>query len=246
MRIAITDDDPTLRALADELGLAAVGREDRRAFGFVLVRAQGRLALAWTRPGAPGAVSADFERGPAARRWRDASRRQPLARAIGVARGPCDVVDATAGLGRDAIVLAALGCDVTAVERDRVLFALLRDGLERAAASDDETLRAAAARIRPVCADARDVLAAQRPAVVYLDPMFPPRTKSARVKKELQLFQELLGQQHDAGALLEVALASARERVVVKRPLHAQPLAGRPDHGFDGTRVRFDVYLVRS
>jgi 16S rRNA (guanine1516-N2)-methyltransferase len=246
MRIAIVGNAPDLRAIARELRLPLARAVDDEAFDFVLLRSAGQLRLAWTRAGAPGPVAVDLSAGAGKRRWREASRRQPLARAIGIARGAVDVVDATAGLGRDASVLAALGCRVTAVERDRVLFALLEDGLRRAAGDPQPALRALAARIRALCADARDVLAAQRPDVAFLDPMFPPRTKSARVKKDLQLFQELLGPQDDGGELLSAALAAARERVVVKRPLHAPPLAARPDRTIAGTRVRFDVYLVRG
>lgn len=202
---------------------------------FVLEHAHGRLQLRDTREGAPGPLYVDFVSADAERR-RDAGRQLPLARAVGV-KGDArpSVLDATAGLGRDAFTLAALGCDVTGVERSPIIAALLRDGLERAAC-----------RLRLVVGDAREFMAGlaedARPDVVYLDPMFPERRKSAAVKKELQYLQELLGPD-DAQALFAAALKCARQRVVVKRPVHAPELA-RPNHTLEGKTVRFDVYLV--
>jgi len=86
----------------------------------------------------------------------------------------------------------------------------------------------------------------QRPDAVYLDPMFPPkRKKSAAVNKEMRLLRELVGDDLDAPDLLEVARGVARERVVVKRPDHAPPLAPYPSMSFLGKLVRYDVYLTR-
>ena len=163
-------------------------------------------------------------------------RTHPLARAVGRGRPLPTVIDATAGLGRDAFVLASLGYAVVAVERSPILHALLANGLEHAAG-------AARDRLQLVHGDARDYLKKERPDVVYLDPMFPERTKSALVKKEMQLFHELLGAEDDALSLFEVALAVARSRVVVKRPAKAAPLGPRPTYAVRGTRVRWDVYI---
>ncbi|MCG3182285.1 MAG: Ribosomal RNA small subunit methyltransferase J [Planctomycetes bacterium] len=216
--------------LADALKLPL----DPHAY-FVLEHAHGRLQLRDTRQGAPGPLCVDFDSVDAERR-RDAGRQLPLARAVGV-KGDARprVLDATAGLGRDAYTLAALGCEVTAVERSPLIAALLRDGLERAACE-----------LRLVVGDACDYMAgldeSERPDVVYLDPMFPERRKSAAVKKEMRYMQELLGPD-DADALFAAALKCAKQRVVVKRPAHAPQLA-KPNHTLEGKTVRFDVYVV--
>lgn len=129
------------RAVATETNLTVVPRncEDH---DLLLVVSDRGLELRETGPGAAGAVRVDFgETGADARRLATASRRQPLARAVGLKKRTPTVLDATAGLGRDAIVLARLGCVVTAVERSPVLAAMLRDALDRAAAQyecDDE------------------------------------------------------------------------------------------------------------
>ena len=86
---------------------------------------------------------------------------------------------------------------------------------------------------------------AERPDVVYLDPMFPHRKKSAAVKKEMRLFQQLLGPDEDADALLQPALALALKRVVVKRPAGAPYLADKkPQIEMQGKANRFDIYLT--
>ncbi len=155
---------------------------------------------------------------------------------------PLQVTDATAGLGRDAWLLALAGAQVTACERHPVVFALLSDGLQRAAES---ALAETASRLRLLQGDFNGLCPLREPAdVIYLDPMFPPRQKSARVKKDMQLLHHLLGAgQDDADAMLHTALAQPVSKVVVKRPRLAEPLAGRrPTSQLTGKASRFDVY----
>src|SRR5436190_24267612 len=84
-----------------------------------------------------------------------------------------------------------------------------------------------------------------RPEIIYLDPMFPERKKSAAVKKEMVLLQQLVGDDLDADALFHLALTCANNRVVVKRPRLAEPIAGiRPNFSITGKSSRFDIYLV--
>jgi len=153
------------------------------------------------------------------------------------------VLDATAGWGRDGVACAALGARVVLCERDPVLAALPADGLERA----PRQAPALAARVRLLPGPAETALEATAADVVLLDPMFPPG-RSARARKPLQLLQELLGPGDDeeaALALLDVALARARDRVLVKRPRHAPPLGGRPPTASQrGRALRWDVYLA--
>ena len=195
--------------------------------------------------GSSGPVRVDFAAG-GMRHRRRGGHNEPLGRAVGVGkRESLWVVDATAGLGRDSFVLADLGCRVTLLERAAVAFALLRDGLVRAQCSEDTWLRDVSARMSLQRVDARDWLAehAGGPDVVYLDPMFPERKKSARVKKEMWLFHQLIGVDSTESELLAAALAAAQWRVVVKRPSRAPHLSDRePHHLIPGKTVRFDVY----
>ncbi|BAV32649.1 methyltransferase [Sulfuricaulis limicola] len=172
------------------------------------------------------------------------SRRQPLARAFG--KKTRVIVDATAGYAQDALLLALMGFRVTAIERSPVVAALARDGLQRLTALTGALLTG---RLELVGGDARALLPAiaPRPDAIYLDPMFPPkRRKSAAVKKEMRLLRELVGDDTDAPELLTISRGIARDRVVVKRPDDAPPLAPDPSMSLTGKLVRYDVYLVRN
>lgn len=197
-----------------------------------------------------GPVHCEFTGGAFGYRRAQPLRRELLARAAGFKGAPLHAIDMTAGLGRDAAVLALLGCRVTAIERHPVVFALLEDGLRRARNAPDAP-DALAERLTLVRADACDYLDAlpadARPDVIYLDPMFPERTRSALVKKEMRLLSRLVGAEEDADRLLEAALRTGCHRVVVKRPLHAPhlvaPLVRQPPLQFRGRSARFDVYF---
>jgi 16S rRNA (guanine1516-N2)-methyltransferase len=174
-------------------------------------------------------------------------RRNPaglLYRAIAPRGGRLSVIDATAGLGRDAFRLARHGHQVTALERNPVLVALLEDGLERALRLPE--LAEVFARFRLVAGEAGQVLAnlpeAERPDVIYLDPMFPPQQKAALVKKEMRVLRRLVGDDPDAGALLDLARRAARQRVVVKRMRLAPPLGDGAARSYADKTTRYDVY----
>ena len=153
-------------------------------------------------------------------------------------------VDATAGLGEDSLLLAAAGFTVTMYEKDPVIAALLQDALERAA--NEPQLSAIVERMTLVEGDSvaapREMGAA--PDVVFLDPMFPERTKSAAVKKKFQLLHRLERPCEDERELLDAALAAGPRKVVIKRPPKGPCLAGvRPSHAVAGKAVRYDVIV---
>jgi 16S rRNA (guanine1516-N2)-methyltransferase len=181
------------------------------------------------------------------RYFHDCTIRQPLARAVGIKRGfRPSIVDGTAGLGQDGFVLSCLGCNVTMIERSPVLGALLGDGLERAL-QDRIVGKIVRDRITLIVADTRTVLETlvPKPYTVYLDPMYPERTKSALNKKEMRIIRTLVGDDQDSISLLKDALKSAENRVVVKRPKGTPPLAGlSPSHTILMKNSRFDVYLT--
>lgn len=253
MSVPLICTDPARHAEADMLarryGLPQSATDAPRPPRWLRLDSE-RLALVEDGPDAPGPVAVDWIGGALGHRLRHGGgRAQPLARAIGLKGGACpQVVDLTAGLGRDGCVLAALGCRVTLVERSPVVAALLDDGLARARA--DAGIGAwVRERVRLVYAEAADWLAGRepeaRPEVIYLDPMYPHRDKSALVKKEMRAFRAVVGDDGDAGALLAPALAAAVRRVVVKRPKGAPALAGRPPaHAIESPNTRYDVYML--
>lgn len=159
-------------------------------------------------------------------------------------------VDATAGLGEDSLLLAAAGFTVTLCEADPVIAALLEDALARASAH--EVLGPIVERMHLVAGDSRITLeragasTGAQPDVVYLDPMFPGRTKSAAVKKKFQLIHglERPTEPLDEESLLQAALAAHPRKVVIKRPVKGPYLAGvKPSHAIAGKAVRYDCIV---
>ncbi|AZQ12580.1 Ribosomal RNA small subunit methyltransferase J [Shewanella khirikhana] len=194
-----------------------------------------------------GGISVDFVSGAVAHRRKfGGGRSQAIAKAVGLKAGANpSVVDGTAGLGRDAFVLASLGCNVLLIERHPVVAALLEDGLRRAYL-DAEIGPWMAQRMQLVHGSSLDALdnLQHQPDVVYLDPMYPHRDKSALVKKEMRVFQSLVGADTDADGLLQPALKLAQKRVVVKRPDYAEDLDGiKPSTRIETKKNRFDVYV---
>jgi len=197
-------------------------------------------------------IHVDFVEGALAHRQQfGGGRGQAIARAIGLKHGNTpSVLDITAGLARDAYILACLGCKLTLVEQSPVLYTLIDDGIRRGL-------------INPASADALNnfmnlvnadsILYMEhmdketRPDVVYIDPMYPERKKSALVKKDMQILQHLLGKEENAEALLKAALECAGNRVVVKRPVYAEAVGNiKPDMSINSKKTRYDVYLVNS
>ena len=197
-----------------------------------------------------GPVYVDFVAGAAAHRRKfGGGRGQSIAKAVGLKSGlNPSVVDATAGLGRDAFVLASLGCQVVMLERSPVVAALLADGLARA--YEDAQIgpwmrERMSLRQGPALQQLQQL--GFTPDVVYLDPMFPHKKKSALVKKEMRVFQSLVGPDLDADALLPAALAVAGKRVVVKRPDYAGWLNDhKPGSCIETKNNRFDLYVLAA
>lgn len=157
---------------------------------------------------------------------------------------PLTALDATAGLGEDALLLAAAGFQVTLYERNPAIWALLRDALDRAAALPE--LAETVARMDLRLGDSVAAMAALEtaPDVILLDPMFPERRKSALVKKKLQLLQRLEDPCGDEAGLLQAAMAAGPRKLIVKRPPKGPYLAGvKPDHSLTGKAVRYDCFV---
>lgn len=238
-------DQAAAQRWAAELALPLGGEAE-----FALQVSVDGLQLQELGPAAPGPIRVDFVQGALAhRRQFGGGSGQLIAKAVGVQPGVRPtVLDATAGLGRDAFVLACLGCQVTMLERNPIVAALLADGLRRASLAAD-----VAEIVQRMPLQEGDAIAlmthwtAEVPQVVHLDPMFPTREKSALVKKEMRLFQPLVGGDDDAPELLAAALALASHRVVVKRPRKAPAIAGSaPTYSLSAKSSRYDIYVKKS
>jgi len=197
-------------------------------------------------------IHVDFVEGALAHRQQfGGGRGQAIARAIGLKHGNTpSVLDITAGLARDAYILACLGCKLILVEQSPVLYTLIDDGIRRGLANPAS---ADALKNFMNLVNADSILYMEhmdketRPEVIYIDPMYPERKKSALVKKDMQILQHLLGEDENAEPLLKTALECAGKRVVVKRPIHAKTVSDTlPSTSISSKKTRYDVYLVKS
>ena len=135
-------------------------------------------------------------------------------------------------------------------ERSPIAYALLADGLLRArryaAETGDSELgdilsRMTLSHINSIGEPISDI------DVVYVDPMFPERKKSAAVNKSMQAFHSIIGKDEDSEALLAHALAQPVKRVVVKRPRTAPAISGaKPSYTLEGKSSRFDIYALKK
>ena len=248
MRIAFaakpTADQLYAKQLADNLQLNWTTLDDDQ-YDYLLVLTATRLELVSRRTNV-NPIAVDFVSGAMAHRLRyGGGKGQLIAKAVGLSKKPdLTVLDLTAGLGRDAFVLANLGASVTMLERSPIIAALLMDGLHRA----QQVAWVKALSMHFIQTDAKSYLLplveSDYPDVIYLDPMFPEREKSALVKKEMRILRDLVGDDVDADAILSLALSRAKRRVVVKRPRHASPLPGPSvTQTFLGKSSRYDMYL---
>ena len=200
-----------------------------------------------------GPVSVDFMSGKKNhRRQFGGGKGQPLARAIGMQQAtPPRILDATAGMGNDAFVLATLGCNVLMIERSPIVCALLNDALVRANnhANIDPDIAKIMQRLSLVNADSTHYLRTEKPNVdvIYMDPMYPEKKHKASAKKEMKALQNLLGADMDSAKLLDAALKIAKQRVVVKRPAKAPTIDGiQPNAVINSPNTRYDIYSIKA
>jgi len=194
-------------------------------------------------------VVVDFSSGTIGFRGRQNVRQELLVKAVlgRDKQSTPNVLDMTGGLGRDSFILACAGCNVTTFERNPLVYLLLSDGLYRAAM--DVELQSIVQNIDLHFSDAAkaDNLAFETAHydVVYMDPMFPERTKSALVKKEMRVFRDVVGEDMDVAQLFEQARSVARKKVIVKRPRKSAFIKDKkPTYSIEGRSSRFDVYQV--
>jgi len=234
------------RELAQSLKLPLFDSEQGQSLSGAVLLLGERVSLSNPELGAP--LQADFCSPDILRRLH-AGRKQPLGRACGLHKqSGLRILDCTAGLGQDMLILAAMGARVTPLERNDVIYLLLEDAFHHAD-GDPVVLQALSRCERPRRENALEFLGSTGEYwdVIYLDPMFSGYKRRALPKKNMQLLAAVCGGDEDADQLLALALRHANRRVVVKRSPQAPLLDNRePDLQIKGSRMRFDIYLVSA
>ncbi len=278
--ITVEDETRRLRAvkLSQELGIDIISKIDAEKFKYQFSFTTHGLELLALHSQGKSRLFVDFLKGAMGyRRIHGGGYRQAIARAVGIKsrKQSITVLDATAGLGRDAFILAGLGCHLHLVERSTIIAALLKDGLERAL-HDSELYTIVKERIKVSIGDAQSILAAirshmdmylheeqhheeeenhllekntlnEQPDVVYLDPMFPEENKRALTTIDLRIIRDIVGPDLDAESLFQMALKVAKKRVVVKRSIQAPTISKlKPNFSLIGKKNRYDIYIVQK
>jgi 16S rRNA (guanine1516-N2)-methyltransferase len=183
-----------------------------------------------------GKMSFDFEELYSYhQRQKYALSKEPLAKSLGI-KGVSEkrlIWDTTCGTGKDSLLIHYFGARLTSFERNPAVFLLLKDALRRYPVD-----------FNLVFGDASKLNITDRPEVIYYDPMYPSKKKSALARKEMRIFKEIVGDDSDSKDFLEWALKTATERVVVKRPLEADPIKERPTASYVGKSTRYDMYKI--
>jgi len=189
----------------------------------------------------------DFLSGAIAHRLKyGGGKGQTLPKAIGmkIDKEP-KVIDATAGLGRDAFLLASLGAKVTMIERSKAIYEKLFLAMQRAREQGGDIAKIIA-NMQLIHGDAKRLIPTLNPEIILIDPMHPERKKSALVKQEMRFLREIVGTDDDASELINIALKFAKKRVVLKWPQNATlPKDIRPpSHQIRGKTTRYDVFMI--
>lgn len=252
-KIAVTNTETALSAnaknLAKRLLLPYIESHEKRNFDFILTLATDGLRLEDMGINSLGTLKIDFLQGKIAYRLRHLHhQKQLLAKAIGwKINSPPTVLDTTAGLGYDSLVLAQLGCAVILLERSPIIFSLLQDALERGLKPTGFPPQIKLMQVDAIDYLQQNIPTKEKPDIIYLDPMYPPLSKSASAKKEIRFLRKLIGDDTDANMLLNLALIHAKKRVVLKRHRLAPYLAdSKPNYSLCGKQHRLDVYLTKS
>lgn len=237
--IAIAGIDVDVSDLAAQLSLPVVS-PDSTQYDFILLKTSTQLSL--IRQLKPKAtLTIDFSSSQLQYR-RAKGGSELLTKAVGLNKNKnLNIIDATAGLGRDAFIMACHGGKITMLEKNPLVAILLEDALNKLM---DERLK-----LKLIKSDSIEYLKGliALPDVIYLDPMFPERQKSALVKKEMQFLQQILIEDQQPELLLAIALKKATKKVVVKRPNSAEFLGAiEPSYSLKSKANRFDIYVLEN
>lgn len=183
----------------------------------------------------------DFLKGDILFRLKSSGKKQPLLKALDLSKNQ-NILDLTAGLGRDALTLAYHGCEVLALERHPLLFLMLKYASENL--SKDAFFKNIKGSMNFEWSESTDYLfeTDKKWDAVYLDPMYPHEDKTAKSKKDVEFLKRIASPTQNLEDLLKLAISKAHNRVILKRPPGAEVIL-TPHHHVEGSLVRFDIYF---
>jgi len=183
----------------------------------------------------------DFNSGSTGWRVKRADHEKLIKKALGKSEHPLNILDCTAGMLQDALLFLSLGHQVTALEQSKILFHLLQDGMSR---SQDQNIFKKLELIHTnACSYAAQ---AKNFDVIYFDPMYPSSKKNALGSGQLEYISKILeteSLENNAVKDFEVLQLIPARKMVVKRPIKAEPFSLQTNYQVFGKTTRFDIYL---
>ncbi|WP_150468128.1 class I SAM-dependent methyltransferase [Francisella sp. SYW-9] len=190
----------------------------------------------------------DFNSNEIANRIDPKSKKCSVVQAVeGRSKEKLKILDTTAGLGRDTFTLAARGHQVISIEKDIYIYLLLCDALHRACKTESISHIAQNITLLNLDSNKHILNTEQTYDCIYVDPMFPPRRKSAKVKQAMQVLHEVAFNDEDQNTLLlkNILETQKANKVIVKRPINAEFLYNKkPSSQLKGKTNRFDIYSL--
>ncbi|BCD89943.1 ribosomal RNA small subunit methyltransferase J [Francisella halioticida] len=190
----------------------------------------------------------DFNSNDILNRINPKSKKCSVVQAIeGRSKEKLKILDTTTGLGRDTFTLASRGHQITSIEKDVYIYLLLCDALYRA--SQIESISHIATNITLINLDSNQYILTTEQLFdcIYVDPMFPPRRKSAKVKQDMQILHKIAfnDENHNTLLLKNILKTQKAKKVIVKRPIYAEFLYNKkPSSQLKGKINRFDIYSL--
>jgi len=183
----------------------------------------------------------DFNSGSTGWRVKRADHEKLIKKALGKSEHPLNILDCTAGMLQDTLLFLSLGHQVTALEQSKILFHLLQDGISR---SEDQSIFKKLELIHTnACSYATQ---AKNFDVIYFDPMYPSTKKNALGSGQLEYISKILeteSLENNAFKDFEVLQLIPARKMVVKRPIKAEPFSPQTNYQVSGKTTRFDIYI---
>ena len=165
-----------------------------------------------------------------------------LKKAIGKTDRPLRILDATAGLLGDSMIMLALGHSVTAYEQSKILYMLLNNELNQLSETDSHLINFQLINSN-VC---ETKFNEESFDVIYFDPMYPEDKSSSARRSDLKKINSILeieGLASDPESTFTYLRNIPSTKLIVKRPLKADAFKGSINYQVLGKSVRFDIYL---
>ena len=183
----------------------------------------------------------DFNSGKTLWRTNRVEHEKLIKKALGKHEAPLSILDCTAGMLQDTLLFLSLGHKVTAVEQSKILFYLLNDAINR---SNDKIIFKALTLIN---ANACSYISkGQKFDVIYFDPMYPTSKKNALGSGQLEYLARILAIEsieNDSTQDFERLSSMPIKKMIVKRPIKAEPFSKKINYQVLGKTTRFDIYI---